>query len=176
MEKKKIVIKLATIQDAVSIALLGRVTFTETFGTLFSDRKDLLDYLERTFSVSKIKNGLQKEDNIFFIAFVGELPVGYGKLKLHSENEFLQNKNICQLQKIYVLQDFISLRIGLKLQNKLLETAVNKRFNTIWLSVLDSNQRAIDFYKKSNFKVVGTHDYFIGKEDFKFNVMQKELK
>ncbi len=176
MEKNKLLIKQATIEDAVSIALLGRITFTEAFGGLFSEKNDLLNYLERTFSVQKIKEGIQKNNNVFFIAFLDELPVGYGKLKLHSENEFLEDKNICQLQKIYVLKDFLSLGIGKQLQYHLLKTAIDKGSNSIWLSVLESNQRAIDFYLNNGYRRVGMHGYSIGKEDFDFYVMHKKFK
>lgn len=175
MEKRKIHIKRASINDAVSIALLGRITFTETFGDLFSDKKDLLEYLERTFAVDKIEKGIEKDNNVFFIAFMDKLPVGYGKLKLHSENKFLEDSNICQLQKIYVLQDFLSLGIGKQLHSCLLKKAIDLEFNAIWLSALDSNQRAIDFYINYGYQSIGKHGYTIGKDDFELYVMLKKL-
>ena len=176
MENEEIVLRLATIGDAASIALLGRITFKETFGNLFSDRKDLLDYLERTFSVTKIKKGIIKRDNVFFIAMVSDLPVGYGKLKLNSKNSLLNAEKSCQLQKIYVLRDFLSLGIGRKLQNSLFMEAMDKGFSTIWLSVLNSNLKAIDFYKRSDYQCGGFHKYTIGKENFEFCLMYKILK
>ena len=44
-------IRLAKKEDAQFIALLGRITFTETFGYFFRDQKDLIDYYNLTFSV-----------------------------------------------------------------------------------------------------------------------------
>ena len=73
-------IRLAKEKDAQFIALLGRVTFTETFGHLFRDQQDLIDYYNYTFSVQKIEDGIKKQNNIFWIAFVNQLPVGYAKL------------------------------------------------------------------------------------------------
>ncbi|WP_298505601.1 GNAT family N-acetyltransferase [uncultured Maribacter sp.] len=174
--EKGIIIKPATLEDAVSIALLGRITFTETFGNLFSDKQDLLEYLDRTFAVDKIKKGIGKNNNAFFVAFIEGLPVGYGKLKLNSENEFLEDTNICQLQKIYVLSDFLSLGIGKKLHKTLILAALEKGYEAIWLSALDSNQRAIDFYKNYGYLTMGKHGYSIGKNDFELYVMYKQLK
>ena len=37
-------IRLAKKEDAQFIALLPRITFTETFGHFFRDQKDLIDY------------------------------------------------------------------------------------------------------------------------------------
>ena len=69
-------IRLAKKEDARFIALLGRTTFTETFGHFFRDKKDLIDYYNLTFSVQKIEDAINKPNNIFWIAFVNRLPVG----------------------------------------------------------------------------------------------------
>ena len=45
-------IRLAKKEDAQFIALLGRTTFTETFGH-FRDQNDLIDYYNLTFFSSK---------------------------------------------------------------------------------------------------------------------------
>ena len=168
-------IRIANNSDAEYIALLGRITFTETFGHFFRNKTDLLDYYNRTFSVEKIKSGLKNPSNVFWIAFVDELPVGYAKLKLNSKSKFIQSENICQLQKIYVLHDFLSMKIGLQLQNRLIDKAREKQFEKIWLSALESNKRAINFYKKNGFEDIGTHDFQIGSEHFEFIVMSRSL-
>ena len=168
-------IRLAKKEDAQFIALLGRVTFTETFGHFFRDQQDLIDYYNYTFSVQKIEDGMKKENNIFWIAFVNHLPVGYAKLKLNSQSEFIDSKDVCQLQKIYVLKDFLSMGIGFGLQESLLKKAKELGFDKVWLSVLNSNERAINFYKKTGFEEIGNHDFQIGKENFEFIALRKHL-
>lgn len=168
-------IKKASILDAEIIGQLGRTTFTQAFGHLFRDQNDLLEYLDRTFSVPKLKSSLNKAVNIFWIAYWNNLPVGYAKLKLFSPSEVIGLKNICQLQKIYVLRDFLSKKIGLELQNVLLTEANQKGFELIWLSVWEGNSRAIKFYEKTNYRNVGEHNFAIGKEQFKFQVMALDL-
>ena len=148
----KIKTRLAEKKDAEYIALLARITFTETFGHFFRDRQDLLNYYDSTFSVEKIERSISKSNNIYWISFIDRLPVGYAKLKLNSKSEFIESENICQLQKIYVLKDFLSMKIGLELQNLLLEKAKELEFEKIWLSVLNSNERALNFYKKNGFE------------------------
>lgn len=168
-------IKKATIDDAKIIALLGRITFSETFGNLFRDENDLGDYLNRTFSVDKISYSIKKPENIYWTAFWEKLPVGYAKLKLNSASAFIDSGNVCQLQKIYVLNDFLSNKIGQKLQEALLNEATNQKFDSIWLSVWEGNDRAIRFYEKHDFKKIGNHYFEIGKESFQFQAMAKEL-
>ncbi len=172
---RKLLIRQASTQDAYVIALLGRITFTETFGHLFSDHNDLLNYFEQTFSVQKIERSLRKEHNIYWLALVDGLPVGYAKLKMRSPTPFLDDENVCQLQKIYVLKDFLSMKIGLALQNELLEEAGRSGSSFVWLSVLKDNERAVNFYLKNGFQKIGDHDFNIGKEDFDFMAMAKRL-
>ena len=74
-----------------------------------------------------------------------------------------------------MLKDFLSMKIGLELQNLLLEKAKELEFEKIWLSVLNSNERALNFYKKNGFEKIGNHDFQIGKENFDFMAMEKEL-
>ena len=174
MNKQEIL--LANEHHAAYISLLGRVTFTETFGHLFRDKQDLTNYYENTFSVKKIKTSISKPNNIFWLAFVNDLPVGYAKLKLNSTSKVISHsEKVCQLQKIYVLKDFLSMKIGFELQNQLLKKAKELGFEYIWLSVLNNNIRAINFYKKLKFNEVGCHDFQIGKENFEFVAMCKEL-
>ena len=168
-------IRLAKKEDAPSIALLGRTTFTETFGHFFRDQQDLIEYYNLTLSVQKIEAGIEKPNNVFWIAFANRLPVGYAKLKLNSQSEFVESQDVCQLQKIYVLKDFLSMKIGLGLQDALLKRAKELNFDNVWLSVLDSNERAINFYKKAGFEEIGNHDFQIGKENFEFVAMGKQL-
>jgi hypothetical protein len=62
------------------------------------------------------------------------------------------------------------------LQNLLLKKAKENGFSKIWLSVLNSNERAINFYIKNGFMEIGNHDFQIGKENFEFIAMSKKLK
>ena len=171
----KVGIRIATERDAKHISILGKRTFSDTFGHLFRDPSDLDTYLENTFSVAKMGSSLLKARNVFWIALVDETPVGYAKLKLDSSTSFIDINSICQLQKIYVLKEYLSLKIGTALQSQLLLKAKTLGYAYIWLSVLNSNDRAIHFYKKNGFTIMGDHNFTIGKEHFTFFAMGKKL-
>ncbi|MEM8845605.1 MAG: GNAT family N-acetyltransferase [Bacteroidota bacterium] len=168
-------IRLAKKEDATYIATLGRITFFEAFGHLFTDRGGLKTYLNTTFSVDKIEKSLEKKNNVYWIAFVDRLPVGYAKLKLNSPSKFIGSERVSQLQKIYVLQDFLSMKIGRRLQDLLLKKAKENSSEYIWLSVYQGNQRAISFYEKNDFRDIGKHEFSIGKDIFNFMNMAKKL-
>jgi len=74
------------------------------------------------------------------------------------------------------LKDFLAIGLGKQLQDELLKEAQDQGNLNIWLSVLNSNERAISFYSKNDFTAVGEHDFQIGKENFDFIVMNKKLR
>ncbi len=163
-------IRKATIDDAQHIALLGRITFTETFFEHFRDQKDLFQYYEKTFNVAKIRSSLKKENNLYWIALWNEIPIGYAKLKIQSESEFTLSKNASQLQKIYVLREFLDKKVGKLLMDELMNSFLKSDADCLWLSVLKSNERAVKFYHRNGFKHSGEHLFQIGKESFNFYV------
>ena len=166
-------IRQASISDAEVICLLGRTTFTETFAHYFNHKKELLDYYEQTFSVDKIRNSLLNLNNTFFIVLRNKLPIGYAKIKLSSPSVFTTATPIAQLQKIYILKDFIGIGIGSLLQSHLLDYVKNKDISFIWLSVFNENKSAIKFYEKNQFYMIGYHNFQIGRQTFEFTALCK---
>jgi|GEM_PF-753005 len=173
--ERQIHIREAGPGDAKVIAHLAATTFSDTFKHEFRDLQDLHDYLDRTFSEEKIAGSLAKDNNIFWLAFVDDQPAGYAKLKIHSPcphgRSAYSGEDAAQLQKIYVLQEFLALKVGLTLQNILLEKAKALGRNKVWLSVQDRNRRAITFYERTGFEKIADHSFSIGKEDFDFFAM-----
>jgi diamine N-acetyltransferase len=168
-----ITVRKAQPEDAAIIALLGRLTFRETFSALFVGREDeLRGYLDLTFSVPKIASSIAKPQNHYWLALLDELPVGYAKHKHPSATVLIDDAAPAQLQKIYVLHDFISHRIGHALLNAVMQEAVAAQIRLMWLTVLDSNERAIRFYERHGWSSVGKAAFAIGTQDFSYLVMQ----
>ena len=113
---KKLEIKVAKVSDAAIIAVLGQVTFMETYRHLFDDLKDLIGYCESSFSVQKIEQDLLRTDHHFFIAWFDGLPVGYALIKFETPRNSVSNSKMSQLDRIYVLKEFLNRKIGQKLK------------------------------------------------------------
>jgi diamine N-acetyltransferase len=172
----RIDIRKATYKDAEYIALLGRITFTETFGHLFPVQDELDIYLTDTFSVQKIRSSLLKENNVFWLVLVDDLPVGYAKFKKKSWFDDADTEGVSQLQKIYILKDFIKHKLGFSLYQHLENQAIGNKSNKLWLVVLHTNQRAIQFYEKLGFEKTKPHYFDIGSQHFEFELMVKNIE
>lgn len=165
-------IRTAGPGDAEVVALLGRITFAETFGHLFREHQDdLRAYLDATFGVTKIERSLGKPENAYWLARVRGLPVGYAKLKHPSATALLAEFGPAQLQKIYLLAEFLGRGVGRPLLDAALDRAAILQASAVWLAVLRENGRAIAFYNSYGFAPLGDADHTIGAQTFRFRLM-----
>lgn len=168
-------IKTAKVTDAEVLALLGRITYSESHGHFIDDKNDLLKFLNNSFSITEIKNQLKNTNNLFYILYVDDFPVGYTKLVLNELHENVKANSSCRLEKIYILNDFLPLKLGQHLFDFIVGKAIEHQFKNIWLSVYIKNFRAINFYKKNGFEITGTLDYIVNNKKYENFVYAKKI-
>lgn len=171
--KFELQIRRAELEDATVLALLGQVTFREAFGDVWNNPQVLKDYFLTTFSVGKLRSSLSKSTNAYWIATANELPVGYVKMKKNCPYEKLPDPHPAQLQKIYVLQDYIGYGIGAQLQNAVFEEMHNEKIHCLWLAVWDQNDKGIRFYERHGFQKETHYSYDFQSAHFDYDVMTK---
>lgn len=164
----KVEILQAKPSESLIISQLGKKTFRDTFQAFFNRQDELEAYLDYTFAPEKIAASLTRPQNSFWLAWADNQAVGYLKTKRNSRQEALTTENQLQLQKIYVLQAYLSQKVGWHLWEKALQQAQEENFASIWLTVFKPNERAIQFYQKVGFRVGGEHTYTIGTQTFDF--------
>ena len=169
-------IEKAKPSDAAIVALLGRLTFRETFAALFLQHEDeLRAYLDKTFCPAKIEASIGKPENCYWLASVDGLPVGYGKLKFPSTNPACEGDAPAQLQKIYVLSEFIAMKVGHRLMDEICAEGARLAVDEMWLNVLSSNDHAIRFYERHGWIRTGDATYDIGSQSFHFLTLSATL-
>ncbi|WP_298511614.1 N-acetyltransferase [uncultured Kordia sp.] len=168
-------IKIANTADVHVLALLGRVTYVESHGHFIENKNDLSKYCDNAFSVAKTTQDLQDSKNIFYILYLDDLPIGYAKLVLNVFHESIASQNNCRLERIYILNEFIPLKIGQQLLNFLEEKATALDLDTMWLSVYVKNYRAIRFYERNEFKNVGELNFLVNGIEYENTVFSKKL-
>lgn len=169
-------VRPAEISDAPLVALLGRITFAETFGDLFAGyEQDLAAYLAETFAPAKIARSMAKPDNHYWLARLDDLPIGYAKLKSRSGHPQVPGDAVGQLQKIYVLRDFLSAGAGKAMSEALLAEARARHCDQLWLTVLDSNAPAIGFYERQGWLRRAKDTHQIGARQFVYDVLALPL-
>jgi len=161
----------ANSSHAETIASIGKLSFRDAFGNLFNDKSTLFEYLEYTYSIEKVTKSIEKENNVFFIAFVENVPVGFAKVKKSSLNEQIESIAQMELQKIYVLSYYHGSGAGAALMQTVLELAYQIQPDYLWLDTHTNNTKAIRFYEKNGFVKAGKNYFTIGAQTFEYYVM-----
>jgi ribosomal protein S18 acetylase RimI-like enzyme len=168
-------IRIATAADTEVLAFLGRVTWAESHGHYIDDKNNLLEYLNNNFSVPKTKQEINNPKNLFYIMYVDDVPAGYAKIILNENQESVASQNSCRLERIFIQNEFIPLKVGQQLLTFVEERANALQFDTMWLSVYIKNKRAIRFYEKNEFKNVGDLNFIVNGKAYDNIVFSKNI-
>ncbi len=162
---------------AAQLTALGRQTFQDTFAA-DNRPEDMAAYLAANFSPEKQLAELEDADTVFLLARMQQELVGYAKLRFNStlgvEAGNTPDKRV-EVERLYVREDWIGTGLGATLMRRVLEEARQKACRSVVLGVWEKNIRAIDFYRRFGFKVVGQHEFMLGSDAQIDLVMRKGL-
>ena len=167
--------KPASLKDISALSLLGRITYSESHAHFIDDKNDLLSYCESAFSIKKTTEDFYDKNNLFYIAFVNDLPVGFAKIILKKSFENKTEKDSCRLERIYVLDHFIPMKIGQPFLDYITEKVKEHHATSIWLSVYIKNERGIRFYDKNKFKNIGSLSFDVNGKKYDNFVLSKKI-
>lgn len=155
-------IQKADLSDVNIIAAIGKKTFLETY--LINTPKEAVEsFVATAFELDRLTTELQHDNILFYLVYFNNIVVGYAKIELNMPNEHIKETSITKLDRLYVLREFHGKDIGVKLFQHLIKCTKEEKQAGIWLYVWIENARAIRFYKKNNFKKVGTYDFVLSE-------------
>jgi diamine N-acetyltransferase len=166
-----ILIRKATIADLHKLQQISAQTFSETFSAENSD-EDMKKYLEDNFNDEQLSKELNNPDSEFYLAAIGLKVVAYLKLNYRHAQTEVKDLNALEIERIYVLKDFQSKKIGRHLFEKALSLANQQHLEYIWLGVWEHNYKALNFYLKIGFTEFGKHLFRLGN-DVQTDLMMK---
>jgi ribosomal protein S18 acetylase RimI-like enzyme len=152
----------ATIDDYKTIVEIGNVSVEEAHRTS-SPAKDLNEFIKKNYNNEAIKSELSDERNIYTIIKVDDEPAGFSKIIFNSEHSNIQQKNVTKLDRIYLLSNFFDLKLGFELLKFNIDLSKKNNQSGIWLFTWTGNNRAINFYLKTGFTIIGSHNYQVSK-------------
>lgn len=153
----QISIKKINLENLNELVEISQQTFKETFAE-FNTKDDMELYLSTDMSQQALENELKNLNSHFYFAYLGATLAGYFKLT------FLEKNQMVEIERIYVSQSFQGKKIGLEMMNFAFSQAKELKFQRIWLGVWEHNLKAIDFYKKLGFQIIGEKKFLLGKD------------
>ena len=156
-------IRAATPLDNHLLAELGARTFAETFAQ-DNTPEDMAAYLAASFSPQIQAAELADPLTTFLIAEISGAPAGYARLRLSPAPSEVRGRRPLEIVRFYVDRPWIGRGLSATLMQACLEQAAQQRCDVVWLDVWDHNARAIAFYRKWGFDVIGTQPFQLGSD------------
>ncbi|MFN8345288.1 MAG: GNAT family N-acetyltransferase [Spirosomataceae bacterium] len=160
------------VADETHLPEINRIaheTWPATFGAILSEKQ--INYmLDWMYSLPSLTEQIRDKGHVFLIAKDESGYLGYASYELNC-----QGLPKTKIHKIYLLPVSQGKGVGAALINRVGKIAVENKNVTLSLNVNRYN-KAVGFYEKVGFKVVGNEDIDIGDgflmEDF---IMEKKL-
>lgn len=166
MEKNKLSIQMASLNDIPVIQSIANVAFPDTYKDIITPEQ--CSYMmDMMYSTTNLTKQMTEQHHTYLIAFLGDKAVGYVSVQPLDPSELEEadkGKDVFELQKIYVLPDLQQHHIGrflfdhavgfireLHPEPCLMELHVN-RYN-----------KALGFYQHMGMTKLREGDYPIGK-------------
>jgi diamine N-acetyltransferase len=158
----------ATEEDYQSIVNIGRISVEEAHRDS-TTAENLKAYIDSHYSDAAMKEELANANNIYHIIHYNGKPVGFSKIILNALHPDIAAENVTKLDRIYVLAAYHNLKLGLQLLQFNTRLAENNSQSGIWLYTWVGNARAINFYLKTGFKIIGSHKFYVTKTFYNMN-------
>ncbi|MFL6766966.1 MAG: GNAT family N-acetyltransferase [Sphingomicrobium sp.] len=164
--------RLATADDAETLAELGAHTFTQTFGHLYQP-DDLEIFLQNHSPENWDKELSDPAFEVCVAEQDGKL-VGYVKLG-PPHLPFEPRGEAAELRQLYVVEEVKGQGVADALIQWVIERARGLGADNLYLSVFTENHRARRFYEKYDFEPEGTYAFMVGNHADEDIVMRLKL-
>ncbi len=170
-------LRLCTEADASTLALVGASTFLEAFAG-FIPGDALLAHCARHHVPEAYRQYLQKPETRAWLAEVapGAAPVGYALVTAPEFPEGLTRAGDLELRRIYLFSRFHGSGAGQFLMDAALDGARAQGAERVLLGVHPENHRALRFYRRNGFRVIGQRQFQVGASVFQDPVLALELE
>ncbi|MFC6645928.1 GNAT family N-acetyltransferase [Granulicella cerasi] len=175
-----VTLRRATHDDAAALALLGGATFLEAF-TWMLPGADIVAFCAEQHTREKYAAYLAKPTTQITLAVSGiDAPVGYAMLTAPDTPSIETTADDIELKRIYLFSRFRSHLVeGVKASQALMDAAVADAramgAKRLLLGTHAGNERAVRFYRRNGFEIVGTRTFQVGAQQCSDYILARPL-
>ncbi|MFN8485437.1 MAG: N-acetyltransferase [Anaerolineae bacterium] len=169
-----VAIRSARPDDAPALADLAGRVFTRTYGSAVPVHI-LQPYLARSFNAEAMAAAIVAPGVTHLLALEDGVPIGFSKLEPSPLPPCVGASHAVELSKLYVDTAHHSRGVGASLLLRTVTEAGRQGWNTLWLCVWEHNPRAVAFYHKWGFEIVGRTHIYVDSVVFHDYVMERRL-
>jgi ribosomal protein S18 acetylase RimI-like enzyme len=140
---------------AAELSVLAKAIYVEHYLHLWNNGDADWYMHEYAYPENKLRTELADENNLHFIVYDDETPMGYLKLKIHATLAGFEQTNSLEIERIYLHKAIAGKGIGKQLMLLSEEIAREHNKQMIFLKAMDSSTDAIHFYQKMGYTKCG---------------------
>ncbi|MBF7097363.1 GNAT family N-acetyltransferase [Alkalibacter mobilis] len=167
-------IKKCTLKDLFILQDISVSTYYDTFN-LTSTKENMQLYLDGAYNTRKLMNELKNPLTEFYLVYFDNEPCGYMKTNEGDAQSDIKDSVSLEIERFYIVKRFHRNKFGTLMMQKVMEIAIQKGKEYVWLGVWENNHKAQRFYKKFGFKVFGKHPFVVGNVEETDLLMKKIL-
>jgi ribosomal protein S18 acetylase RimI-like enzyme len=156
-------LRRACPHDAPALASFAERIFRDTF-TAGNDPADMELHCSKNFGSEIQLREIENPNLVTILAETGGELMAFAQVRLHSAVECVSAKRPSELYRLYVSNRWHGRGIAHEVMKEVLTTVRRAASDRIWLGVWERNERALAFYRKFGFEVVGDHTFQFGSD------------
>ncbi len=150
------------VEEAAALATLGRDSFVETFGHLYTP-EDLNAFLADTYAPDVVAAQIASPRYIFRVAEENGQLVGYCKLGLDVSLDYdPEGRRVVELKQLYLMAMHQGVGVAQQLMDWSIAEAAARDADEMILSVWAENTRAQRFYHRYGFEWIADTYFMVG--------------
>jgi GNAT superfamily N-acetyltransferase len=162
----------ATPEDAAALSELGKRSFTETFGHLYTS--DNLAAFLTSHAVGNWLEQLSSSDFSVRVVEDGRALIGYAKVGPPTL-PFEPRGTPIELRQFYILKPWHGAGLAPPLMSWVLDESRRRGAHELYLNVITDKHRARRFYARYGFAEVGPYKFMVGNHADEDIVMRLQL-
>lgn len=162
-------------EDLEALRQISILTYVETFGA-DNTPENMKLYLENAFNREKMEEELSNPGSWFYFALVNGEVAGYLKLNGDGAQSDIHDPESLEVERIYIAKAFHGQAIGKSFLDRAMEVAERLGKKYVWLGVWEENHKALRFYERYGFRIVGKHSFFLGEDEQSDFIMRKDIE
>ena len=168
-------LRAAAAADAAMLAVTGTATFLGAY-TWALPGADIVDFCLRHHTTAAYAAYLAKPDTRITLAVTGaDAPVGYAMVCAPDIEGFAIEPGDLELKRIYLLSRYQGLGAGGRLLRAAFADALALGAKRLLLGTHEGNVKAIAFYRRHGFELVGSRTFQVGAQSCCDLVMARAL-
>jgi ribosomal protein S18 acetylase RimI-like enzyme len=166
-------IRRAEEDDALALAVLAEATFRAAFAEATTP-SNMLMHCAATYGQALQSAEIRELSRETWVAELDSRLIAYVQLRLDAALPMIRIERAAEIQRFYVDISHHGAGVAQQLMAHILARAEATGFAVLWLGVWERNARALAFYRKWGFEVVGEHTFMLGNDPQRDLLMRRD--